>query len=296
MPLILWAPTGDIYDIQRVSYDSDAALVLDGRAVNESFEAGARLIPTGTYRAGHQLRIGDNPWPFDESLRAITQKIFRHKHRVLSVFHETHPDTQPIINLHGVGTSPYRGPHNSIRRAQEYHTNIIAECLSPIFPHRETPLLYELIPTIEEACVIAHLCREYWWKVVISLYVKRNPEGELCIQNQQGRLIPVVHALKQIEDIANPESSWYAFNCFDPRLVGDLIQLLETSHLWPRVRWMYPNLSDAENDLTYTPVWDETTESHLASWNPPGDTMPAFIGACCGSTTGHIRQLRALLG
>jgi S-methylmethionine-dependent homocysteine/selenocysteine methylase len=94
---------------------------------------------------------------------------------------------------------------------------------------------------------------------------------------------------------ADTSNSWYAFNCFDPRLTGDLIQLLEQSHLWPRVRGMYPNLADAENDPTYTPVWDVTTESHLASWNPPAETIPAFIGACCGSTPEHIRTLRALL-
>lgn len=205
------------------------------------------------------------------------QTILENKHRVLMALRKIDSSIQPIINLHGVGTSPYRGPHDSVQRSQDYHASIIGECLNPIFPQRETPLLYELIPTIEEACVIAHLCREHGWKVVISLYVKRDTHKNLCIQNKEGRLIPVVDALKQIEQTADTANSWYAFNCFDPRLTGDLIQLLETSHLWPRVRGMYPNLADAENDPEYTPVWDDTTESHLVSWNPPADTMPAFI-------------------
>jgi len=263
--------------------------------VNASYQAGARLIPTGTYRVGHQLRLGDEPQDMTEELQEMLQMTFRHKRKILSVFQQAHTDIQPIINLHGVDTSPYRGPHRSFQRTQQYHAHMIEGCLNPLFPHRDTPLLYELIPTVEEACVIAHLCREYGWKVVISLYIKRDTAGQLCIQNQQGRLIPVIDALKQIEQGADTSNSWYAFNCFDPRLTGDLIQLLEQSHLWPRVRGMYPNLADAENDPAYTPVWDATTESHLASWNPPAETIPAFIGACCGSTPEHIRTLRALL-
>lgn len=58
---------------------------------------------------------------------------------------------------------------------------------------------------------------------------------------------------------------------------------------------MYPNLADAENDPGYTSLWHEDIENHLVSWNPPEENMPAFIGACCGSTPEHIRRLRLLL-
>lgn len=295
MPLILWAPTGDVYDTRWVSHDSIYALGIDGELANDSFQAGARLIPTSTYRVWHQLRIGDATQKLDDAIRSMIQTLFHHKYQILSVFKKTHPDIQPIINLHGVGTSPYRGPHDSVARAQEYHGGMIGECLNPMFEHRQIPLLYELIPTIEEACVIAHLCRQNNWKVVISLYTKRNTEWHLCIQNVQGRLIPLEEWLSQIEDAADKENCWYAFNCFDPRLTSDLIKLLKSSHLWERVRGIYPNLADAENDPSFTTVWTPETESTLVGWDPPEEDMPAFIWACCGSTPSHIRSLHALL-
>lgn len=227
----------------------------------------------------------------------MVQSVLHKKLEVITGIQKKHPDIQPVINLHGVGENPYAGPHQTVQRIAQYHSDIVTQCLNVAFPHthKRVPLLYELIPTIEEACGIAHICRENNWQVVISLYVKKNPEGHLCIQNAQGRLIPLEDGMHQIEDIADKKNCWYSFNCFDPRLVEELIALLRDSHLWTRVRGMYPNLADAENDPHYTSLWHEGIEQQLVSWNPPEEGMPAFIGACCGSTPEHIRRLRLLL-
>ena len=294
MPSILGAPTGDIYDSRRVSVDSLGALILDKKIVNDSWEAWARIIPSWTYRLGSQLR-GNKQEKLDDFLAEMFQTIFISKYKVLEALKKIHPEVFPIINLHGVGTEPYRWPHQTVWQIQEYHGSMIEQCLNHAFPHTRPPLLYELIPTIEEACSIAHLCRENNWRVVISLYVKKNPEWHLCIQNAQGRLIPLEDGMHQIEDVADKENCWYSFNCFDPRLVEELIRLLRASRLWHRVRGMYPNLADAENDPEFTPLWHEGIEQHLVSWNPPEEGMPAFIGACCGSTPEHIRRLHLLL-
>lgn len=202
---------------------------MDRRVTNPSFDAGARLIPTGTYRLGEQLRRDREPAPLDPLLTEIFQVLLREKYKVVSAMQRVYPEVHPIINMHGVDTSPYRGPHASVSQATRYHEDMIAKCLSSTFPHRHIPLLYELIPTLEEACVIAHLCKQYCWKVVISLYIKRNPEGKICIQNTDGRLIPVVRALRQVEEVADISRAWYAFNCFDPRLTEGLIQTLKSS-------------------------------------------------------------------
>lgn len=172
---------------------------------------------------------------------------------------------------------------------------MIEECLSPIFPARDIPLLYELIPTVEEACIIAEVCKNNGWKVVISLFTKKDSGGVLCLQTKQGKLIPLIDAIGDIEQVADPAITWYSFNCFDPRLVPDIISALKKSHLWHRVRGMYPNLADAEKDSTFTSLWNGETEECLISWDPPSETMPAFIGACCGSDHTHIQKLAYLL-
>lgn len=130
---------------------------------------------------------------------------------------------------------------------------------------------------------------------MISLFAKRNSDGILCLQTKKGELVPLVDAIGEIEKVADPATTWYSFNCFDPRLLPDIISELKKSHLWHRMRGIYPNLADAENDLTFTNLWNEDTELALTQWDPPSETMPAFIGACCGSTPEHIRRLRLLL-
>jgi S-methylmethionine-dependent homocysteine/selenocysteine methylase len=269
--------------------------MLDDQVARESIDAGARIVPIGTYRVGQHLRSAQTYQPISAIAADMMQSVFRKKLDVITRIQGKHPDVRPIINLHGVGESPYAGPHQEVQHIMRYHSDIIIRCLNKAFPHTRAPLLYELIPTVEEARGIAHLCRENNWKVIISLYVKKNPEGHLCIQNAQGRLIPLEEALSQVEDVADKRNCWYSFNCFDPRLVEELIALLRDSHLWERVRGMYPNLADAENDPEYTSLWHEGIEQHLASWNPPEDGMPAFIGACCGSTPEHIRRLHTFL-
>ncbi|MCB9806368.1 hypothetical protein H6768_00380 [Candidatus Peribacteria bacterium] len=156
-----------------------------------SIEAGARIIPIGTYRLGKHLRSTPEHNTITHVAASMMQSIFQKKLGVITRIQQDHPDIHPVINLHGVGETPYAGPHQTVHRITRYHSDIIVKCLNVAFPQKQVPLLYELIPTIEEACGIAHLCRENGWQVIISLYVKKNPEGHLCIQNAQGRLIPL---------------------------------------------------------------------------------------------------------
>lgn len=244
-------------------FDSHGALLLDDEVARASIDAGARVIPTGTYRVGKHLRSSQTYQAITPAAANMVQSIFQKKLEVITRIQQDHPDIHPVINLHGVGENPYTGPHQTVQHIAQYHSDIITRCLNVALPHTRVPLLYELIPTIEEACGIAHLCRENNWQVVISLYVKKNSDGHLCIQNAQGRLIPLEDGIHQIEDVADRDNSWYSFNCFDPRLVEELMALLRTSKLWSRVRGMYPNLADAENDPHYTSLWHEGIEQQL---------------------------------
>lgn len=157
-------------------FDSHGALLLDDEVARASIDAGARVIATGTYRVGKHLRSPQTYQKITPDAADMVQFVFRKKLSVITGIQREHPDIQPIINLHGVGESPYAGPHQTTQRIQGYHSDIIERCLNHAFPHIRAPLLYELIPTVEEACGIAHLCRENNWRVVISLYVKKNPE------------------------------------------------------------------------------------------------------------------------
>ncbi len=65
------------------------------------------MIPSGTYRLGSQLR-GDRAEPLDDFLAEMFQVIFDSKYKVLTAMKQVHPEMFPIINLHGVGTEPYR--------------------------------------------------------------------------------------------------------------------------------------------------------------------------------------------
>ncbi len=65
------------------------------------------MIHSGTYRLGSQLR-GDEAEPLDDFLAEMFQTIFVSKYKVLEALKKIHPDAFPIINLHGVGTEPYR--------------------------------------------------------------------------------------------------------------------------------------------------------------------------------------------
>lgn len=150
--------------------------MLDDKVAQESIEAGARIIPIGTYRVGKHLRSTRHHETISPAASEMVQSIFRKKLEIITQLQRKHPSIHPIINLHGVGESPYAGPHQTVQRIQAYHSDIIERCLNRAFRHARAPLLYELIPTIEEACGIAHLCRENNWRVVISLYVKKNPE------------------------------------------------------------------------------------------------------------------------
>lgn len=157
-------------------FDSHGALLLDDEVARASINAGARVIATGTYRVGKHLRSPQTYQAITPAAASMVESIFQKKLEVITRIQQDHPDIQPIINLHGVGESPYAGPHQTVQHIAQYHSDIIERCLNHAFPHIRAPLLYELIPTVEEACGIAHLCRENNWRVVISLYVKKNPE------------------------------------------------------------------------------------------------------------------------
>lgn len=176
MPLLLSAPTGSVYDAQGYSFDSQGALMLDDHTARASIDAGARLIPIGTYRVGKHLRSTPHHIDITDQAAGMIREIFHKKLNVIVGIQRQRPDIQPLINLHGVGESPYIGPHQSVQRIQQYHSDIIVRCLNLAFPHTRAPLLYELIPTIEEACGIAYLCRENNWQAILSLYIKKNTE------------------------------------------------------------------------------------------------------------------------
>ncbi len=167
----------------------------DEKVAQASFLAGAKMITTKTYYLGYQLRTSERIHPELNSVLDTMRDVFLKRYHALIAFQKRYPQIVPVIDLHGSGTSPYRGPHGSIHWTQQYHNLVIEKCLNHVFPKREMPLLYQAIPTLEEARSIAYVCRENNWKVVISMYVTKNPSGEMCLQTKQGALIPILTAI-----------------------------------------------------------------------------------------------------
>jgi hypothetical protein len=51
---------------------------------------------------------GNKGEKLDDFLAEMFQTIFVSKYKVLEALQKIHPEVFPIINLHGVGTEPYR--------------------------------------------------------------------------------------------------------------------------------------------------------------------------------------------
>lgn len=99
--------------------------MLDDKVAQESIEAGARIIPIGTYRVGKHLRSARHHETISPTAAEMMQSIFRKKLGVIMRIQGKYPDIRPIINLHGVGENPYAGPHQTVQRVQAYHSDII---------------------------------------------------------------------------------------------------------------------------------------------------------------------------
>lgn len=110
--------------------------MLDDQVARESIEAGAQLVPIGTYRVGKHLRSTHHHEGISDAAAGMIQSIFQKKLTVITAIQKQHPHIQPLINLHGVGESPYAGPHQTVQKIQSYHRDIIERCLNIAFPHR----------------------------------------------------------------------------------------------------------------------------------------------------------------
>ena len=81
---LLSAPTGSVYDAAGHSFDSHGALMLDDKVARESVEAGARIIPIGTYRVGNHLRSAQMYQHITPAAAQMIQSVFRKKLSVIT--------------------------------------------------------------------------------------------------------------------------------------------------------------------------------------------------------------------
>ena len=74
--------------------------MLDDQVAQESIEAGARIIPIGTYRVGKHLRSAPSHQEITPAAAEMIQSIFRKKLEIITQLQKKHLSIHPIINLH----------------------------------------------------------------------------------------------------------------------------------------------------------------------------------------------------
>lgn len=292
MANIIGPPTWWEYDKAGVYHSSATWLEIDRWVSRRSVESGASIIPSCTYRVGENLRgdVFTTWWELENIARQFRLKIWN-----LAEFVWQHPWVIPVVNLHGLDTiDPYKGPYKEWPMYVLYHKKMLS-CLDS---SQDLHLLYELIPTLEEAMVISLQLVKNDRSGTISLFVLNDPSSwKICIPSIWGKFIPILEALDEIKKVTSSKKISFAFNCFNPCITPELVSILKNSRHAAHIVGMYPNLADAANDKEFKNIWSQKTTDALVSFakQEVGTNFTRFIWACCGSTVDDVWKLRDAL-
>jgi len=231
----------------------------------EYIEAGADIITTNTFRT-NPLAIKNEDLKIKKLIRKSV-KIAKDAIENLPIF---------LAGSNAPAEDCYQIERTLTKKELEYNHH---KHISLLYANGVDFILNETQSHFDEIKIICKYCNRENIPYVISLFFTNS--YKLLSKN---KLIDVIKFIIEYEPLA------ISFNCIMSNIFFDLIKTAQIDYDWG----VYLNLgsgsfSDVNIETSVSPDDYKRITKEILSFNP------SFIGACCGSTPAHIKEIKSFL-